>query len=142
AAYLIGTLACRRLLLRVGLRRTVAVGGALSLAGGGAMAVLALAGVRDMWATMGPGYLFMLGHGVHQPCGQSGAIGPLPRAAGAASALSGFLMMLIAFGMGRWLGAGMDGTAAPLVGGMAFWGAVVAAVAWGLVPRALAQARR
>ena len=49
-------------------------------------------------------YLFMLGHGVHQPCGQSGAVGPFPQAAGAASALSGFLMMVVAFGMGAWLG--------------------------------------
>lgn len=140
AAYLIGTLLCRRLLLRFGLRRTVAVGGALSLAGGGLMAGLALAGVQGVGAIMGPTYLFMLGHGVHQPCGQSGAIGPFPRAAGAASALSGFLMMLIAFGMGRWLGAGMDGSAAPLVAGVAFWSAVVALVAWVLVPRALAMA--
>ena len=51
-----------------------------------------------------PFYLFMLAHGVHQPCGQSGAVGPFPQAAGAASALNGFLMMLAAFAMGGWLG--------------------------------------
>ena len=87
------------------------------------------------WAIMGPFYLFMLGHGVHQPCGQSGAIGPFPGAAGAASALAGFLMMVVAFGAGSWMGAHMDGTAAPLIEGMAFWSVTVALVAWILVQR-------
>ena len=48
------------------------------------MGVLALMGVQSAWAIMLPFYLFMMGHGVHQPCGQSGAVGPFPQAAGAA----------------------------------------------------------
>lgn len=135
AAYLGGTVMCRRLLKRYGVHRTVAIGGVFSLAGGTALGVLALAGVESVWAIMVPVYLFMLGHGVHQPCGQSGAIGPFPQSAGAASALSGFLMMLSAFGMGHWLGTHMDGTVFPLTNGMWFWGVMTAAVAWGLVLR-------
>jgi DHA1 family bicyclomycin/chloramphenicol resistance-like MFS transporter len=84
--------------------------------------------------------IYMLGHGIHQPCGQAGAVGPFPQAAGAASALSGFLMMVFAFAMGQWLGANMDDSVLPLTNGLWFWGVVTAAVAWGLVGRTQREA--
>jgi DHA1 family bicyclomycin/chloramphenicol resistance-like MFS transporter len=129
-AYLLGTVLCRRLLVRFGLRRTVAFAGALSLAGGLSLGGLAWAGLHNAWAIMLPFYLFMLAHGMHQPCGQSGAIAPFPQAAGAASALAGFLMMLVAFAMGKWLGAHMNGTVLPLTNGICFWSVVVSLIAW------------
>ncbi|WP_411881702.1 multidrug effflux MFS transporter [Polaromonas sp. YR568] len=131
--YLTGTFICRRLLPRFGVRRSVAIAACLSLAGGTTMGVLAWAGVQNVWAIMLPYYLFMLGHGVHQPCGQSGAVGPFPQSAGAASALNGFLMMLVAFGMGGWLGTHMDGTVRPLTHGVWFWSALIATSAWTVV---------
>jgi len=134
-AYILGTLICRRLLPRWGVRRTVAVAGGFTLAGGTLMGVLALAGLHSAWAIMLPFYLFMLAHGVHQPCSQSGAVGPFPYAAGAASALNGFLMMAAAFVVGGWLGTHMDGTVMPLVYGMWFWSLVIAASAWTLVQK-------
>ncbi|ENO81513.1 Bcr/CflA subfamily drug resistance transporter [Thauera sp. 27] len=134
-AYLVGTFLCRALLKRLGVQRTVVVGGALSLAGGGVMAVLAWSGVAGVWPIMLPMLLYMLGHGIHQPCGQAGAVGPFPHAAGAASALSGCLMMLSAFAVGQWLGASMDGSAQPMITGIGVSAAVTAAVAWGLVRR-------
>lgn len=129
-AYVGGTVLCRRLLARFGVRGTVAIAGALSLSGGLLVGGLAWAGWRNGWAIMLPFYLFMLGHGINQPCGQSGAIAPFPQAAGAASALSGFLMMGVAFAMGSWLGRHMDGTVLPLTMGVCFWGVVVSTVAW------------
>jgi len=74
-------------------------------------------------------------HGIHQPCGQSGAVAPFPQAAGAASALNGFLMMLAAFATGQWLGTHMDGTVLPLATGMCFWSTLLALSAWTLVHR-------
>ena len=133
--YILGTFLCRRLLPRVGLKRAIALAAVLTLTGGTLMGVLALAGLHNGWAIMGPFYLFMLAHGVHQPCGQSGAVGPFPHAAGAASALNGFLMMLAAFGMGGWMGAHLDGTVFALTHGIWFWSACIAAVAWTLVQR-------
>jgi len=133
--YILGTFLCRRLLPRLGVRRSVALAALLTLAGGSSMAALAWAGVHTTWALLPPFYLFMLGHGVHQPCGQSGAVGPFPQAAGAASALNGFLMMLAAFAMGGWLGARLDGTVFALTHGIAFWSVVIAAIAWTLVQR-------
>ncbi|MGH8846777.1 MAG: Bcr/CflA family drug resistance efflux transporter, partial [Polaromonas sp.] len=131
--YIAGTFICRRLLPRFGVRTSVAIAACLSLAGGTLMGVLAWAGVQSLWAIMLPYYLFMLGHGVHQPCSQSGAVGPFPQAAGAASALNGFLMMVAAFGMGGWLGSQMDGTVRPLTNGVWFWSVLIAAMAWTLV---------
>ncbi len=135
-AYLLGTLLCRRLLARLGLVRTVMLAGGLSAAGGSGLLLLhLLAGWQSPWALLLPFYLFMLGHGIHQPCGQSGAVGPFPQAAGVASALNGFMMMLAAFGVGHWLGLQPSGTVLPLVQGIAFWSAALALIAWTLVPR-------
>lgn len=133
--YIFGTLLCRRLLPRYGVRRTVAIAALLTLAGGTLMGVLALAGLHTTWAILVPFYLYMLGHGVHQPCGQSGAVGPFPQAAGAASALNGFIMMLIAFVVGGWVGTRLDGTVFALTNGVWLWSTVVAAMAWTLVQR-------
>jgi len=134
-AYIVGTFVCRRWLPRYGVRGSVARASLLTLAGGTAMGVLALAGVQSVLAIVAPATLTMLAHGVHQPCGQTGAVGPFPQAAGAASALNGFVMMLAAFGIGGWLGTRMDGTVMPLVLGMWFWSVCIALIAWTLVRR-------
>jgi DHA1 family bicyclomycin/chloramphenicol resistance-like MFS transporter len=138
-SYIVGTIICRRLLLRWGVRRTVALAAVLTITGGTLMALLAMLGSKSAWygswAIVGPFYIFMLGHGVHQPCGQSGAIGPFPQAAGTASALNGFLMMVAAFFMGGWLGTHMDGTVFPMVYGVWFWSALITLSAWTLVQR-------
>ena len=133
--YLLSTFLCRRLLLRLGVRHTVAVAGALSLTGGALMAALAAAGVQSAWAIELPFCIFMLGHGIHNPCGQSGAVGPFPHAAGAASALNGFISMVFAFATGQWLGIHMDGTGGPLIFGILFWSVLIALSAWTLVQR-------
>lgn len=133
--YICGTFLCRYWLQRHGVAGSVARGAVLSLAGGTALGLLALAGVQAVWAIVAPLTLAMLGHGIHQPCGQTGAVGPFPRAAGAASALNGFVMMLAAFGIGGWLGVRMDGTVLPLALGIWFWSACIALVAWTLVKK-------
>ncbi|OJX35688.1 MAG: Bcr/CflA family drug resistance efflux transporter [Burkholderiales bacterium 68-12] len=134
-AYFAGTFVCRALLARWGLRRTVALAGLLSLAGGSLMALVAWGGWHRPMALLAPFYLFMLAHGIHQPCGQTGAVGPFPQAAGVASALNGFMMMLAAFAIGRWVGAHLDGSIWPLVHGVWFWSLLLAAIAWTLVQR-------
>jgi DHA1 family bicyclomycin/chloramphenicol resistance-like MFS transporter len=78
-------------------------------------------------------YPMVLAHGVHQPIGQSGAVGPFPLSAGAASAMNGFLMMVAAFATGLWLSHSIDGSLFPLAHGIAFWGTVLALTAWTLV---------
>jgi DHA1 family bicyclomycin/chloramphenicol resistance-like MFS transporter len=135
AVYIAGTFLCRRLLPRFGVRRSVAIAGGITLAGGSTMGLLALAGLHNGWAIMLPYYLFILAHGVHQPCSQSGVAGPFPQAAGAASALNGFVMMIVAFAVGGWIGLRLDGTVFVLTNGMWFWSVAIAATAWTLVQR-------
>lgn len=94
-----------------------------------------LAGVRSPWAIALPFCLYMLGHGVHQSCGQMSAVAPFPQAAGTAAALGGFLMMLCAFGIGGWVAHRLDGTVFALTNGVWFWSVCVAAVAWTLMRR-------
>ncbi len=131
--YIVGTFVCRRLIVRLGVRKAVAIAAVLSLSGGTLMAGLAWMGFNQVWALLLPQALYMVGHGVHQPCGQSGAVGPFPRSAGAASAMNGFSMMVVAFAMGAWLGTHMDGTTSPLANGMWFWSVLIALSAWTLV---------
>jgi DHA1 family bicyclomycin/chloramphenicol resistance-like MFS transporter len=134
-AYIGGTFLCRHWLPRYGVRRALKWAGVLSLTGGTLMALPSLFGVQNVWAIMLPQLLFIVGHGIHQPCGQSGAVGPFPGAAGAASAMNGFIMMLAAFAMGSWLGRHMDGTVRPLTLGVWFWSALIALCAWTLVQK-------
>lgn len=134
-SYLSGTFLCRHLLPRLGVQRTVAVAGGITLTGGTLVGVLAQVGVVHPLTVLLPFCLFMVGHGIHQPCGQSGAVGPFPQAAGAASALSGLMMMLVAFGTGSWLGWRLDGTVFPLTNGVWFWSVWITLTAWTLVQR-------
>jgi DHA1 family bicyclomycin/chloramphenicol resistance-like MFS transporter len=106
-----------------------------TLAAGVSIASLALLGVHGLWAMLLPQCLFLFGHGILQPCGQAGVVAPFPRAAGAASALAGLVLALVAFGVGRWLGMALDGSVRPLAFGVAFWAALTCIVAWTLVQR-------
>jgi DHA1 family bicyclomycin/chloramphenicol resistance-like MFS transporter len=133
-AYLVGTFFCRRWLLRAGLLGAVRRGAVCTLAGAVGMALCAFApALASVPLVLGSQWLFAFGHGVHQPCGQTGAVGPFPQMAGVASALAGCLMALSAFAVGLWLGQAMDGTLRPMALGVAFWGLVTTAVAWTLV---------
>lgn len=134
-AYIVGTFWCRRLLARHGLRGAVRRGAVFTLAAAVAMAALALAGVHAAWAVMLPSWLFCIGHGVHQPCGQTGAVGPFPEKAGTAASLSGFWMMAVAFAVGLFLGQTGGDTVYPMTLGFATLALALCAVAWTLVQR-------
>jgi MFS transporter, DHA1 family, multidrug resistance protein len=133
--YIIGTVLGRRMLARHGVQRMVWIGGWISLVACLAYAFLYLAGFRTLWALLLPQLIYMLGHGFHQPAGQAGSAAAFPQAAGAASAMAGFLMMLAAFGMGAWIGSVLGSEVWPLVAGVSFWSALLVIVAWTLVQR-------
>jgi len=134
-AYIAGTLLCRRLLTKHGLRGTVKRAAVLTLSGGVTAALLSLVGVHTVWAVLVPQCAFAMGHGIHQPCGQVGAIGPFPDKAGTAASLSGFAMMVMAFAVGLWLGHQLNGTVYPLTLGLGAFSIAIATVAWTLVQR-------
>ncbi|MBE2245509.1 MAG: Bcr/CflA family efflux MFS transporter [Burkholderiaceae bacterium] len=132
-SYTAGTFLCRFLLTRTNAARAVAIGGAFSLAGGVSLVAVALAGAHSVAAFLPPIWLFAIGHGIHQPCGQAGVTSPFPDKAGTAASLSGFAMMATAFAAGIVLGRSMNGTVYPLAFGVGAFGVLSAIVAWTLV---------
>ncbi|MBI5722193.1 MAG: Bcr/CflA family efflux MFS transporter [Burkholderiales bacterium] len=137
--YLISTFVGRRWIHRHGMAGAVTRGAAFTLAGGALALVATRVESGALWWLLAAHGLYSFGHGMHQPCGQAGAVGPFPQAAGAASALAGFVLAIVAFAIGLALGAALDGTVRPLAYGIAFWAAATAAVAWTLVRRHVAQ---
>ena len=134
-AYIGGTVHCRRLLPRHGLAGTAGRGALFTLAGGLSMLTLGLSDSHWIPAVLLAQWLYSWGHGFHQPCGQVGAVAPFPRAAGTASALAGFILALVAFGIGLWMGRALDGSLRMLGWGMAIPAMTTAAIAWTLVRR-------
>lgn len=139
SGYLVGTWLTRWLLPVLGLYGTLYRGAALSCVSGAAMAAFALAGVHTIAALLLPMAGVMVAHAIVQSCAQVGAVGPFPRNAGAAVALLGFVMSLVAALIGTWIGASHDGTVLPLTLTIGAITACVALVAATLVRRTHAQ---
>lgn len=137
--YLAGTFLCRRLLARLGMAKTMQIAGILTFIGGTVLVALLVAGVDHPLAVMLPFYLMSISHGIHQPCGQTGAIAPFGHAAGTASALNGFLMMFFAFLTSiclSYLQSTLSATGTlPLVYAMGFWALLLSCVAWTAVQK-------
>jgi DHA1 family bicyclomycin/chloramphenicol resistance-like MFS transporter len=135
--YLAGTFICRRLMARVGMAKTMKIAGLMTLIGGGLLVGLSLAGVNHPAAVLVPFFIISVAHGIHQPCGQTGAIAPFGHAAGTASALNGFVMMVFAFLTSMLLGylqtAMPLGGVLPLVYVMSLWAVTLAIIAWTVV---------
>lgn len=134
-SYLAATFYCRHLLVRHGLAGAVRIGALFTLAGGLGLAGLALAGSTSVAGVLAAHLLYNFGHGIHQPCGQTGAVGAFPRSAGLAAALAGCLLALTAFAVGLWLGRALDGSLRPLGLGLGFFALATAGIAWTTVQR-------
>lgn len=137
--YILSTIGCRHLLRRQSMVRTVQQGATLSLVG---------AGIQGLGCWLLPGHawplllghgVYCMGHGIHQPCGQAGAVGNLPHLAGRAVSWSGFIMMFVAFCLGQTAAAFDDAShslgAWPMVVPMMLAGTVLASLAFIWLPR-------
>ncbi len=128
--YIVGAVLAGKFANRIETRRLIAIGGAISLLGGLLLLGLAFAGFADVLSIVLPTAIYMVGTGMVMPNSLAGAIGPYPRAAGAAAALAGFSQMTIAALIGAGIGHAADGTQMPMVialaavsiaGPAAFW---------------------
>ncbi|MFZ5790239.1 MAG: multidrug effflux MFS transporter [Pseudomonadota bacterium] len=115
AGYIAGATAAGKLAPIVTTHRLIATGGAVAIAGGLLLVLLALLGQATVAAIVGPTMIFMFGAGLIMANSMAGAIGPYPRAAGAASALLGFAQMSIAALVGAAIGHAANGTQMPMV---------------------------
>ncbi|MEE2976850.1 MAG: MFS transporter [Pseudomonadota bacterium] len=137
--YILSTTGCRRLLRRQSLVRTVQQGATLSVAGACIQALGCWLLPGHAWPLLLGHAVYCMGHGIHQPCGQAGAVGELPHLAGRAVSWSGFIMMLAAFCLGQTAAAFDDAShslgAWPMVAPMMLAGAVLATIAFLWLPK-------
>jgi len=143
AIYICSTIACRRLLYRWGPLRTVRLGAVLSISGALIQALGAWQLPHSPWPLLLGHAFFSMGHGIHQPCGQAGAVGDLPQLAGRAVSWSGFYMMALAFCVGQLASRFMDAPyshgAWPMVVPMLAAGCTLVLIAFAWLPRVLRQ---
>lgn len=118
--FVAGSLAAVRLTPRLGIDRLLLAGVGLGLAGGGVMAAIAGAGHVGVVAIIAPMTVFAVGLGIVLPNGIAGALAPFPRIAGSASALLGFVQMIIAGGASLAVGRFAHGIPLPMAMVIAF----------------------
>lgn len=137
--YIVSTVACRRLLYRLGPLRTVRLGAVLSLTGPCIQALGCLLVPHAVWPLLLGHAVYVLGHGIHQPCGQAGAVADLPQQAGRAVSWSGFGMMAAAFCVGQvaaqFVDPQLSAGAWPMVVPMLLAGLLLVVIAWWRLPR-------
>lgn len=138
AVYIFSTTLCRRLLTRKGPVRAVQLGSLLSLAGPTVQALGCWLLPHSVWPLLLGHAIYCVGHGIHQPCGQAGAVGDLPHLAGRAVSWSGFAMMAVAFIVGQVASSFVDPQlshgAWPMVLPMMLAGAVLVTIAYLWLP--------
>ena len=106
---------------------------------------LALLWPGAAWPLLAGHAVYVLGHGIHQPCGQAGAVQDLPALAGRAVSWSGFLMMLCAFCAGQtaalFVGPQMPYGPWPMVLPLLLAGVALVVLAFTVLPRHALAAR-
>jgi len=128
AGYLVGTTAAARLVMHLGIDRTIGVG-CLGMAGGGiAMLLLLALGQASPTALVAAMGFYLSGMGLVLPQAQAGALLPFPERAGAASSLMGLVQQTSAAALGALLGHVLGDTAWPLAISVAIVGCLALAV--------------
>lgn len=112
--YLTGTLLAGRLAGRLALDRLTLLGLAVAAVGGFAMLLAAGVTEPSVVAVVAPMALFAAGLGIVLPTGIAAAMAPFPTIAGSASALLGFIQMLVAAGASAAVGLLPHNSAVPM----------------------------
>ncbi len=131
-AFLISSWFAARWCTRIGVDRMMAAGGVMALV----VSLLALVALNRFGLSAAtlfiPAALIAMSFSLSLPTATAGAVAPLPHVAGTASALLGFLQMLVAATAAQIAGALSDGSGIPLFTCVAVLSAM--AVLAGLVP--------
>jgi MFS transporter, DHA1 family, multidrug resistance protein len=122
AGYMFGTLLAAGIVSRIGLDRTIGLGGLALAVGGLAMVAAVTLGLASAASLVLPAALYLAGLGLAMPQGFAGAMSPFPGRAGAASSLVGFVQQTSAAALGAVVGHMLGQTAWPLVVAIATMG--------------------
>lgn len=114
--YMLGSLAGGRLNRRLAIAGLLRVGALVAVAAAASGFLVSLLLPPGFVTIVSPVFAYMFGAGFVLPAAMAGAIGPFPERAGAASALLGFVQLLVAASVGVAVAALYDGTARPMTG--------------------------
>lgn len=130
--YMSGTMLGARLHYRVARTGLIRFGIHAVVLAAACMLILAVLRLRDPFAVIGPQMLYAFGTGLVMPQAVAGVMAPLPRLAGTASALLGFIQMSFAAVLVSLIGMLHDGTSLTMSGAMTLM-AICAAASFRLV---------
>ena len=120
--YMSGTMLAARLVMRLGIDRTLGIGCAAMAAGGLAMVAAIALDLSSAAALVLPMALYLAGMGMVLPQALAGAMTPFPERAGAASALLGFVQQSASALCGAVVGLLLGQSAWPMVNAVAAMG--------------------
>ena len=129
AGYMVGAYVAARVVMRLGLDRTVGIGAVIMAAGGLAMAASVALGLSSVGWLVGTMTIYLAGMGLVLPQTQAGALTPFADRAGTASSLLGFAQQSSAAIAAAAIGHFLGGSAWPVAGTIAAAG-VVGLVLW------------
>jgi DHA1 family bicyclomycin/chloramphenicol resistance-like MFS transporter len=127
--YGLGTLIAARLVMRIGIDRTIVCGGVALAAGGLAMVLAVALGATSPLALVLPMALYLCGLGLAMPQSMAGALMPFADRAGAASSLLGFLQQVVGSTAGIVAGQMLGASALPLAAIIAVMGGLALVLA-------------
>ena len=120
--YMSGTMLAARLVMRLGIDRTLGIGAGAMAAGGLGMVMAVALGLTSAASLVLPMALYLAGLGMVLPQAIAGAMTPFPERAGAASALLGFIQQSAAALCGAVVGWLLGQSAWPLAAAVAVMG--------------------
>jgi MFS transporter, DHA1 family, multidrug resistance protein len=120
--YMIGTTIAARIVMRVGLDRTIGIGAVIQAAGGLSMAAAVAVGLSNVGWLVGTMTIYLAGMGFVLPQTMAGALTPFPDRAGTASSLMGFTQQSSAALAAALIGLYLGHSAWPVAGTIAAMG--------------------
>jgi len=113
AGYMLGAMLATRLVTRLGLERTIALGVVVIAAGGLALALAVATGIPGLWLVAAMA-LYLAGVGLAMPQAMAGALTPFPDRAGTAASLMGLIQQTVAAIIAAIIGAFLVQSAWPV----------------------------
>jgi DHA1 family bicyclomycin/chloramphenicol resistance-like MFS transporter len=139
AGYMLGAMIATRLVVRLGLDRTIGVGVVVIAAGGLSLALAVATGVPGLWLVAAMA-LYLAGVGLAMPQAMAGALTPFPDRAGTAASLMGLVQQALAALIAAVIGAYLVQSAWPVTGVVVAMGCLTFLL-WALTRGMRARAR-